>query len=247
MVSKNDADTLLDIDDVSFVFGGRQVLKNVSLSLLRGELVALIGPNGGGKSTLLKIAARILHPTSGVVRLHKGVKIGYSPQNVNINHIIPITVKEFLVIALSKDCKGRLSEIVERVGVQHLLHLPISALSGGEMQTVLFARCLLQDPDILILDEPTSAMDVGAKAKFNELVGEVCKSGAGKGVIMASHDLHVVMGGADSVVCLNASIHCRGEPCDVHNKPEFKDLFPQEKGGAAIYVHHNDPNQSCSK
>ena len=231
--------TLINIKNLSVQYGNKTVLSNMRLSLNSGEIVTIVGPNGSGKTTLFKAIIGTAPILTGKVELRPNLKMGYVPQQLNIDRSLPLTVERFLQLSQKKDEKalGRAAEIV---GTKNLLKAQISTLSGGEMQRVLLARALMTQPEVLLLDEATRGLDQPGAAAFYRQIESIRKD-TGCAVLMISHDLHVVMGASDRVICLNGHICCEGAPRSVATSPQYKALFGSDVDGTfALYRHsHN--------
>ena len=201
--------------------------------------MTIVGPNGSGKTTLFKAIIGTAPILTGKVELRPNLKMGYVPQQLNIDRSLPLTVERFLQLSQKKDEKalGRAAEIV---GTKNLLKAQISTLSGGEMQRVLLARALMTQPEVLLLDEATRGLDQPGAAAFYRQIESIRKD-TGCAVLMISHDLHVVMGASDRVICLNGHICCEGAPRSVATSPQYKALFGSDVDGTfALYRHsHN--------
>jgi zinc transport system ATP-binding protein len=235
---------LIKIKDLSVRYGNKTVLNNMRLSLTSGEIVTIVGPNGSGKTTLFKAIIGTAPISTGKVELKPNLKMGYVPQQLNIDRSLPLTVERFLQLAQKKDEKA-LRKASEIVGTKDLLKTQISALSGGEMQRVLLARALINQPEVLLLDEATRGLDQPGAAAFYRKIESIRKD-TGCAVLMISHDLHVVMGASDRVICLNGHICCEGAPRSVATSPQYKALFGSDVDGTfALYRHsHNHPVES---
>ncbi len=232
------AHPLIDIAGLTVRYGGATVLANVDLSVLPGEIVTIVGPNGSGKSTLLRAIIGAVAPAAGAVRTHN-VRIGYVPQKLHIDPTLPMTVKRFL--GLPKRVSGAEADAaLTEAGIPGIASRQMADLSGGQFQRVLLARALLTRPDLLLLDEPTQGLDQPGAASFYRQVEDV-RAQLGCAVLMVSHDLHVVMGASDRVICLNGHVCCQGAPETVASAPEYRALFGAGTGGAlALYRHHHD-------
>jgi len=234
-------DTLIELKQVCVNFDGNQVLSSVDLTLRRGQITTLIGPNGAGKSTLVKVVLNLLAASSGIVKQQKHLKIGYVPQKLSINSTFPLTVKRFLKLA-HKGSRANLLQVIAQTHIDQLQDRQVRQLSGGELQRVLVARAMLGQPELLVLDEPAQGMDVNAQAELYELITHVTTQ-LNCGVLLVSHDLHLVMAGSHQVICLNHHICCSGEPTSVANHPEFFRLFgQQERDQLAVYTHDHQCN-----
>lgn len=236
---KSSANKLASLKNISLNLHNKSILHDVSLELQAGKILTVIGPNGAGKSTLIRILLGLQKPDDGTVWRKPKLNIGYVPQKISINDLMPLSVKRF--ISLSKNTNNKdIEAVLEEIGVAHLTDQDIQALSGGEFQRVLLARALLQNPELLILDEPAQGVDVLGQAELYEKISQL-KDRYGFGVLMISHDLHLVMQKTDQVLCLNQHICCSGQPDDVSNHPEYQRLFgnlPSE--GLAVYTHHHN-------
>tara|TARA_B100001996_G_C18620597_1_gene577550 strand:+ start:618 stop:1349 length:732 start_codon:yes stop_codon:yes gene_type:complete len=230
---------LIEVTNLSVRYGRNTVLKNINLSLRKEEIVTIVGPNGSGKTTFFKALIGTAPISSGKVKLKQNIKLGYVPQHLNIDRSLPITVERFLNLARKKNYKG-FKRATDIVGTSSLLDFQISNLSGGEMQRVLLARALINEPEVLLLDEATRGLDQPGTASFYQKIENIRET-TGCAILMISHDLHVVMGASDRVICLNGHICCEGTPRTVATSPEYKALFGSNVDGTfALYRHtHN--------
>jgi zinc transport system ATP-binding protein len=227
---------LISLRDVGMGFAGRQVLASVSMDLHRGEILTLIGPNGAGKTTLIKLALGLIEPQSGEVARAPGIRIGYVPQNLTVDAILPLTVGRFLTLAVTAR-RQRVMEMLAMMDVERLYHSQVQSISGGELRRVLLARALLRDVDLLVLDEPMQGVDVVGQAELYRLLGHI-RNERGCGILLVSHDLHLVMAATDRVVCLDHHVCCQGAPESVSRDPEFLRLFgAQAARQLAVYSH----------
>ena len=230
---------LIAAQDISVSLAGVEVLSQVSLQLTAGEIVTILGPNGSGKSTLLRALLGIVPLTAGRVTRAAGLRLGYVPQRLAIDASLPITVRRFLSLPHRASDADAAAALL-RVGLDGIQHRQMSGLSGGQFQRVLLARALLNKPQLLVLDEPTQGLDQLGEAAFYRLIAEV-RHETGAGVLMVSHDLHVVMAASDRVICLNHHVCCEGTPQVVSNAPEYRALFGLGTQGAlALYQHRHD-------
>jgi len=237
---------LIKINALNVQYGGKKVLQNLDLYLTKREIVTIVGPNGSGKTTLFKAIIGTAPISSGKVKLKPNLKIGYVPQQLNIDGSLPLTVSRFLQIAQSNDEKS-LKEALEMVGIEDILKAQITKLSGGQMQRVLLARAIINQPDVLLLDEATRGLDQPGAAAFYRLIENIRKD-TGCAVLMISHDLHVVMAASDRVICLNGHICCEGAPQTVATSPQYKALFGTDVDGAfALYQHSHNHNRQSEK
>ncbi|MBC7736463.1 MAG: metal ABC transporter ATP-binding protein [Candidatus Saccharibacteria bacterium] len=230
---------LISAQDISVRLGGDMVLSHVSFRMDAGEIVTVLGPNGSGKSTLLRALLGMVPVAEGSVVRTAGLRLGYVPQRLAVDRSLPITVRRFLSLPV-RVADAAAGAALVRVGMAGLGPRQMADLSGGQFQRVLLARALLHDPQLLVLDEPTQGLDQPGEAAFYRLIAEV-RAETGAGVLMVSHDLHVVMAASDRVICLNRHICCEGTPRVVSNAPEYRALFGLGTQGAlALYRHSHD-------
>lgn len=219
-------------------FGGFVAVNDVDLDVRHARVHALIGPNGAGKTTLVRAVLGLLAPHTGSVWRKPRLRIGYMPQKIQVDATLPLSVLRFLRLVPGVDRKTALAALNE-VGAEHVIDSPIQTVSGGEMQRVLLARALLRKPELLVLDEPVQGVDVAGQAELYSLITRL-RDRYGCGVLMVSHDLHLVMSTTDQVVCLNRHVCCSGHPEQVSGDPAFVELFGNNAPSLAIYHHHHD-------
>ncbi|MDX5298334.1 MAG: zinc ABC transporter ATP-binding protein ZnuC [Gammaproteobacteria bacterium] len=230
--------TLLRLNQLRVVLGGQVIVQGVSFELARREIVTLIGPNGAGKTTLIKAVLGIHAKVEGQLWRAPGLRMGYVPQQLHLPPTLPMTVARFL--ALTGANRTACQNALQRTGVGALLDASVHTLSGGERQRVLLARALLREPELLVLDEPTQGVDVIGQAALYELIHQL-RDELGCGVLMISHDLHLVMAATDRVICLNQHVCCSGRPEQVSADPAFVELFGQRVSQTlAVYHHHHN-------
>jgi zinc transport system ATP-binding protein len=230
---------LIEAAGVGVRRGGHWLIHDVDLTVRRGEIVTVIGPNGGGKSTLVKAMLGIIEMDAGKVLRAPELRVGYVPQRLEINRILPLNVARLMTMterASREDVTAALAE----TDVERLIDVPVQVLSGGEFQRVMLARALLRRPDLLVLDEPVQGVDYAGEAALYDLIGNI-RARLNVGVLMVSHDLHVVMRATDRVICLNAHVCCTGAPQTVTRDVEYQKLFGSKAATAyAVYEHHHD-------
>ncbi len=225
---------------------GRTILDNVSLNVSAGEIVSLIGPNGAGKTTLVRALLGLTRCDTGTITRAPALTIGYVPQRLAIDPVLPISVRRFLALAQAARGGGRrarregIAAALAEVGSEHLLDQPLESLSGGEFRRVLLARALLRDPDLLVLDEPVQQVDFAGQLAMYELIGAI-RARRGCGILVVSHDLHLVMAATDRVLCINRHVCCAGRPEAVSQHPDYIALFgPSAARELAVYAHAHD-------
>ena len=234
----NDNMILLEAQNIGLVDKQSTLLKNVHLSVSAGEIVTIIGPNGAGKTSLLNILLGLRKPTSGTVVRANNMTIGYMPQRLSLNKQLPLTVKRFL--SLADRSLDNIQQALKRTHVAELIHTSMHDLSGGEMQRVLLARALLQKPQLLVLDEPVQGVDIVGQSQLYQLISEL-RNELHCGVVMVSHDLHLVMAATDHVICLNKHVCCHGHPDKVSSHPAYLEIFGNTADvNVAVYTHHHD-------
>ncbi|NMA96798.1 MAG: metal ABC transporter ATP-binding protein [Phyllobacteriaceae bacterium] len=232
-------ENLITLTNAGVKRGGRVLVEGVSFSIARGEIVTLIGPNGSGKSTTAKMATGVLKHTMGSVSRKPGLTIGYVPQKLAIDWTLPLTVDRLMTLT-GRHGAAEIDAALDAVGAAHLRKAAVQELSGGEFQRVLFARAMIRKPDLLVLDEPVQGVDFSGEVALYDLIRQI-RDRTQAGILMISHDLHVVMAETDTVICLNGHVCCRGTPSAVKTSPEYLRLFGERAGSAlALYEHHHD-------
>ena len=231
--------SLVEARALTVRIGRHELLSAVDLTVGRGEIVSLIGPNGAGKTTLVRTLLGVLKPTGGVVRRAQGLVVGYVPQRLHLDPVLPLTVERFLTIGLAPS-PAAVDAALGEVRATHLRRAPMHELSGGEFQRALLARALLRQPDLLILDEPGQGLDFSGQIETYRLIEEI-RDRRGCGVLLVSHDLHIVMAATDRVLCLNRHVCCSGRPEAVSRHPAYTALFgPRASESLAVYAHAHD-------
>lgn len=219
--------------------GGRWLIHDVDLTVSSGEIVTLIGPNGGGKTTVLRALLGLIDPDAGEVWRRPKLTVGYLPQRVQIDTTLPLTVARLMTTTRRHPRRDVVAALAQTGVDRHLDH-PVQSLSGGELQRVLLARALLGRPDLLVLDEPVQGVDYAGEATLYELIANI-RDHFACGVLLVSHDLHVVMAATDRVICLNHHVCCTGAPQEVTQDVEYRRLFgPRAVEAYALYQHAHD-------
>ena len=230
---------LISLTQAGVERAGRWLVRGVDLSIRKGEIVTLIGPNGSGKSTTAKMALGVLKPDEGTAARDPRLRVGYVPQKLSIDWTLPLTVARFMRLT-GKLLAADAGHALAATGIAHLAHAEVRNLSGGEFQRAMLARAIARKPDLLVLDEPVQGVDFSGEIALYDLIKSI-RDDIGCGVLLISHDLHVVMAATDRVICLNGHVCCQGSPVAVASSDEYRRLF----GGfadatLAVYEHHHD-------
>ncbi len=235
----------IKIRNLSVTYKNNQnsIFENLNLDIPKNSITVLLGPNGSGKSTLLKSILGII-PYKGEILIEnkvsiKGHSIGYVPQNFNLADEFPITVFEFLKLSLiscrhsQNEKNTMINDVLNKVQMSDFSKRLYSDLSGGQKQRVLFARALVHQPKLLVLDEPEAGIDIDGSKLIYKIMSEIVKNKK-LTVLMASHELEIIDHHADNVICLNHKIVCQGKPSEVLNKKNLSSLY----GGDVNLYHH---------
>ncbi len=234
-----DSDALISARGLGITRNGRDLLIDVDLDILEHEIVTLIGPNGAGKTTLVRVLLGLEKPNRGEVRRRKNLRVGYVPQRFDVDSVIPMTVERFLRLG-GHDTPEQITAILSEIDASYTRDQQLAELSGGELQRIVLARALLRAPNLLVLDEPVQGVDYTGEAELYDLIGRL-RDKHGFGVLLVSHDLHIVMAKSDRVICLNRHVCCSGVPDTVAQHPAYVRLFGVEAARAlAVYRHHHD-------
>lgn len=231
--------SLISLEDAGVYRQGRWLIRHVDLEVAQGEIVTLIGPNGSGKSTTVKSAVGLMAVDEGCARRKPDLKIGYVPQKFNVDATLPLSVERLIKLGARYNA-GQVADALDLVGMSGREKQMVQHLSGGELQRVLLARAFIARPDLLVLDEPVQGVDYAGEAALYDLIGRF-RDETGCGVLLISHDLHVVMAKTDRVLCLNGHVCCTGTPESVMSSKQYSELFGTRAAESiAIYRHHHD-------
>ncbi|MBM3822981.1 MAG: metal ABC transporter ATP-binding protein [Verrucomicrobia bacterium] len=238
--------------------GGQEVLRGVDFEVNEGELVALIGPNGSGKTTLLRCLLRLQGVQAGEIRLWGCPptppvlrRVGYVPQRLNLEPSFVLSVREFLAlkrqdtrtwfVQRKSTTDHALERWISEFDLRSLLDRPVARLSGGQLQRVLIAFSLLNDPELVVFDEPTAGVDTPGEQSFYEMIGEV-QSRRKITALLVSHDLSMVYRHASRVVALNGVVCCEGTPEEVMNAESLKAAYGIHVAPYHHHHHHGHPH-----
>ncbi len=222
---------LVRLDSVELSYDGAPVLAGVDLTLRAGDFVGVVGPSGAGKTTLLRMALGTLRPTAGRVERARGLRVGYVPQLETVSWSFPVTVAECVLMVRSdrwlpwatRAERRAVTEVLDRLGIAHLADRHIRELSGGQQQRMFLARALLRDPQLLLLDEPTSGIDVATRHEMLHLLGHLHDDGMT--ILLTTHDLNGVAAHVPDLVAMNGTVLRRGAPADVMTPTVLEQTF----------------------
>lgn len=231
---------LIHCHEISYIHGNNKILDNISLEVLPRSIVTIIGPNGGGKTTLLKILLGILKPSTGKIYRKKNTRVGYMPQKIIFNKQLPLTVRNFLFLNYKIDYSNvDVFKIISYTSLTNILDQQVHDISGGELQRLMLAKALLHNPDLMILDEPLQGLDIKGQNDFYLLLEKI-RLEQKISMVMVSHDLHTVMRSTNHVICLNKHICCQGLPKTIQ-KQSYDNLFGLPIDTTlAYYKHHHE-------
>ncbi len=230
---------LIHCHKLSYSQGSNKILDNITLEVLPRSIVTIIGPNGGGKTTLIKILLGILKPTMGEIHRKKNIKIGYMPQKIIFNKQLPLTVRNFLFLNYNIDYSNvDIFKIISDTSLTHIIDQQVHDISGGELQRLMLAKALLHNPELMILDEPLQGLDIKGQNDFYLLLEKI-RLEQKISMVMVSHDLYTVIKSTNHVICLNKHICCQGLPKTIQ-KQSYDNLFGLPIDSTlAYYKHHH--------
>lgn len=238
---------IISLSNIGVQFEGITALKDISFAIEKGEYVGLIGPNGAGKSTLLQVILGTLTPSSGNISITTGTSFGYVPQNYFLNTSFSISVAEVIQMASAspffwqkKSLKKQIENVIEMVGLtKKFLKKNFQDLSGGQKQRVIIARSLLQNPDVLLFDEPLSGVDFETKLQVHELLAMLNEK-YNTTIIFVSHEIESIISKCHRIVCLNKTIHKGCHPMQfAEGKIESCKIPKTKKIISPIHHHHS--------
>jgi len=232
---------LIELNNCGIYRNEKWLVRDVSIKVFKGQIVTLIGPNGSGKSTTAKMALGILKPDEGNNLIQDDIKVSYVPQKISIDWSLPLRVIDFMNL-IEKYNLNNITETLSLTGIKHLLYEDVRNLSGGEFQRLLMARAIAKKPDFLVLDEPVQGVDYPGEIALYKTIQEIVKN-LNCGILLISHNLHVVMSQTDHVVCLNGHVCCSGAPKSIVKEAEYIKLFGKNMDPTlAFYEHEHDHN-----
>lgn len=214
--------SLIRFDRVSFGYGRDEVLHDVSLEVHRGDFLGIVGPSGSGKTTALRLMLQTIAPSEGSVARHRGLRVGYVPQVESVDWQFPVSVREVVLMASPtqrrwpRATRGERCEVdglLERLGIGEIADRHIRELSGGQQQRVFVARAMMTQPDLLLLDEPTSGVDVATRHDMLHLLADLNRQGVT--IVVTTHDLNGVAAHLPQLVCLNGRVIASGRTREV--------------------------------
>ncbi|MEK7564855.1 MAG: metal ABC transporter ATP-binding protein [Patescibacteria group bacterium] len=236
---------IISVKNLGFGFGKRQILKNITFDITEGDILAVIGPNGAGKTMLVRSILGLNDNYTGDIVWHKKPETGYVPQKISFEKGFPLTVKEFFLFETGSNLnfwwpnKKKEEEIKQRlddVKIGHLINERLGDLSQGEMQRMLIARSLLENPKLIFFDEPAAGIDISTEETVYNLLYDLYKK-LNLTMVMVSHELSVVYRFATKVICLNKDLVCQGTPQEVLTPEALQEVFGHH---ASVYKHaHN--------
>jgi ABC-type Mn2+/Zn2+ transport system ATPase subunit len=215
-------DAVLRLDGVACSYAGHQVLRDTTLTIGTGDFVGIVGPSGSGKTTCLRTLLGSIRPDAGTVHRRHSTRLAYVPQVETVNWDFPVTVGQVLLMArttgrvkpwASRAERHEVATVLERLGIGGLEHRHIRELSGGQQQRVFIGRALFARPDVLLLDEPTSGVDVRTRHEVLHLLADL--NADGLAIVLTTHDLNGIASHLPRLVCLNTTIISEGSPRDV--------------------------------
>ena len=234
-------DILVSLDNAGVFMSDKWLVRGVSLDVRRGEIVTLIGPNGSGKSTTAKMALGVVNPSEGSAQCRRDIRVSYVPQKLAVDWTMPLTVTRFMALSRAAN-ENEVQRALSSTGIEHLKNAQVRNLSGGEFQRVLLARAMVNKPELLVLDEPVQGVDFNGEIALYRLIEEI-RGELNCGIILISHDLHVVMSSTNKVICLNGHVCCSGSPEAVASAPEFRTLFGDRAANELAFYKHNHDHE----
>jgi len=240
----NNSEIIASLNKINLKINQKTILENISCQFFANKITTIIGPNGGGKSSIVKLILQLIKPSSGSIYLKPNLKIGYLPQKINIDRSIPLKAIDFLSLTSNNSVKiieknAEIQEIILQMNLKNILAESIHNLSGGQLQKLMLIQTLINQPNFLVLDEPTQYMDIDGIAQFYQIM-EQLRNYRKTSILLVSHDLHSVMQKTDEVICINQHVCCVGSPQIVNNHQNYLSLFAKQNIG---FYQHNHNHQ----
>ncbi len=234
------SDTVVKVDNLSVTLSGHKILDDLNFEIKKSEMTAIIGPNGAGKTILLKTMLGLM-PHAGKIKWGKGIKVGYVPQRFSVDRDMPITTHEFF--KLKTDDEAEICRVLRDLEMgrdehhikHHILENRIGNLSGGEQQKVLIGWAMINNPNVLLFDEPTAGVDIGSESSIYQLLKKMDESKKIT-IIFISHDLNIIKAYADKVICMNKKLICTGTPEKIIDSETLTKLYGPD---ASLYLHEH--------
>ncbi len=247
----------IEIENLTVALGGKEILSSINLVLQEGKFLGIVGPNGGGKTTLLRVILSLMKYVSGkvivfgktpVMAVKEGV-FGYLPQHMNVDSDFPATASDVVLMGLygkfrraSGDARRKAADMLETMGMSSYADYSFGKLSGGQQQRVSIARALVGEPRLLVLDEPSTGIDVVGQEDFYHLLKGLQKK-FGLSIVMVSHDIGVITAYVDEIACLNKTLHYQGSPLGALNEEVLKELY----GKSMEVIMHSHLCEKCER
>lgn len=243
---------IISVKDLGLSFDKKQILSDISFNIEQGDILAIIGPNGAGKTLLIRSILGLNSNYTGEITWHSRPETSYVPQRMSFEKGFPLTVKEFFLFELGenlsfwfpgKKIEDEIKKRLDDVKIGHLINQRLGDLSGGEMQRMLIARSLLENPNLIFFDEPAAGIDISTEETIYNLLYELYQK-LGLTIVLVSHELSVVYRFATKVVCLNKNLICQGVPQEVLTPENLKELYGHHTSGykhahTFEHDHHN--------
>ncbi len=247
----------IEIDNLTVSLSGKEILSGINLVLQEGRFLGIVGPNGGGKTTLLKVILSLVKHVSGKVSVFgktpgEAVKegvFGYLPQHMNVDSDFPATATDVVLMGLHgkfkrspRDGRKKAEDMLETMGMASFAGHSFGRLSGGQQQRVSIARALVGEPRLLILDEPSTGIDAVGQEDFYHLLKGLQKR-FGLSIVMVSHDIGVITSYVDEIACLNKTLHYQGSPLGALNEEVLRELY----GKSMEVIMHSHLCEKCER
>lgn len=233
-----ESNTVTELKDVSIGYNGKPIIDGISMQITRGTLIGFVGPNGGGKTTLVKTMLGFIPPIKGTVDHTSGITLGYVPQSTSFDRLFPLSVREVITMGRysripffanpGRDDNQKVIEAAKQTGIVHLINRPYRSLSGGEKQRALLARAIVSEPDLMVLDEPTSSVDKKGESEIMSLIVEM-KAIKEFTIIIVSHHMDSLVQHTEKIAVIDKdqNIFCFEDKEDAFHNAAFNTFFGQ--------------------